>query len=642
MSIRKSNFFYMRLFFTILLILSCYMSFTQQVNIDSLIIKAETAKGEEKIRLMSDISYFFSFSDTEMSVEYGRKCLKEAHNIGDSLLIAEGYNALGIAQFAQSNYRSALENNRAALKIRLNHGDDYSLLSSYSKVGNCHHELGNLDEALKFYLKSLGIAEENQLLQQQGLLANNIAEIFKLQENNQRAHEYYIKAISIAQRTNDSLGLSKAITNLGVAEKNRGNFKIADSLYKKALQLIEGKNICDLEAGLYINFGALYKDWGQSDKSIRYYRAAEKIYNKTGELHGLAIVTANLGNSFLETGLLDSARLYFERALNLAEATHSLTRQENAARSMANYYKVTGNYRQAYRYDSIAGNLSDSVFNIEKTRVIQELNTQYETEKKEKQLAEQEVRLAKQKLLMQRRNVQLAGSFAGLFIVVLLSLFFYRDQKNKQQKLKQQVALERAEATNKIQEEKLRISRDLHDNIGSQLTFVISSLDNLNYISGNEKRKEKLRQLAQFTKETMAQLRETIWALNSRSLNLNRLTLKIAEFIHQAKSSFPEIHFEIDSTDSEKKLETNQAIAVYRTMQEAINNAIKHSGASKITFKSDVNQLFVSDNGNGFDTQNVQRGNGLTNMEDRIHEAGLNLEVISEPGRGTTVKVLFL
>ncbi len=632
----------MRLFFTILLFLSFYISFAQQIYIDSLIMKAKTEKGGEKIRLLSDISYYSSFNDTELSVEYGWKCLEEARNFGDSLLIAEGYNALAIAQFAQSNYRSALESNQAALKIRLSHGDNYSLLSSYSKLGNCHHELGNLDEALKFYLKSMEIAEENELLQHQGLLANNIAEIFKLQENIQRAREYYRRAISIAQQTNDSLGLSKAYTNLGVAEKNRENFEIADSLYNKAFQLIEGKNIRDLEAGLYINFGALYKEWRQSEKSIHYYREAEKIYNSTGEIHGLAIVTANLGNSFLETGRQDSARIYFEKAVNLAEATHSLTRKENATRSLANYYKVTGNYRQAYRYDSIANNLRDSVFNIEKTRIIEELNTQYETEKKEKQLAEQEVKLATQKLQMQRRNIQLAGSFAGLFIMVLLSLFFYRDQKNKQQKLKQQVALEKAETTNKIQEEKLRISRDLHDNIGSQLTFVISSLDNLNYISGDEKRKEKLRQLAQFSKETMAQLRETIWALNSESLTVARLTSKIAEFIHQAKSTFPDIQFEIEPTDSEKKLEANQAIAVYRTMQEAINNAIKHSGASGITFKSDVHQLSVSDNGKGFDLQNVQTGNGLSNMEERIHEAGLKLEVISEPGRGTTVKVFFL
>ena len=626
---------------SLLFLFQFYVLAAQQVQIDSLILKAESSSGEEKIRLLSDISYYTSFNDTEMSELYARKCLAAAREFGDSLLIAEGYNALAIAQFAKSDYRNALESNNAALEIRLNYGDGYSLLSSYSKVGNCHHELGNLDEAALFYMKSLEIAEQNDLLQHQGLLANNIAEIFKLQNNNIKAREYYNKAISIAKQTNDTLGLSKALTNLGIAEKNAGNFGKADSMYSQALQLIDGKNFLDLKAGLFINFGALYKEWEQPEKSIAYYRAAEKIYDGTGELHGLTIVTANLGNSFLEAGLYDSALVYFEKAVDLSEATNSLTRRESALQSLANYYQVTGNYKQAFHYDSMADALRDSIFNFEKMRIIEELNTQYETEKKEKLLAEQKVTLANQKLRVHQRNVQLAGSFAGLFVVVVLSLFIYRNQKNKQQKLKQQVALEKAETTNKIQQEKLRISRDLHDNIGSQLTFVISSLDNLNYISEEEKRNAKLRQLALLTKETMTQLRETIWALNSETITVGRLSSRIAGFINQVKNTFSEINFRTETSPSEKKLEASQAINIYRTMQEALNNAIKHSGCRNITFESDENGMCISDDGNGFDVQTVEKGNGLLNMTERIKETGFNLEIKSEPEHGATVKVYY-
>lgn len=630
----------MNKFFTVLLLLSFHVLTAQQVQTDSLILKAEKARGEEKIRLLSDISYYASFSDTEMSEKYARKCLSAAKEYGDSLLIAEGYNALAIAQFAKSDYQNALKSNKAALKIRLNYGDNYSLLSSYSKVGNCHHELGNLDEAIRFYLKSLEIAEQNDLLQHQGLLANNIAEIFKLQNNHSKAREYYHKAIVTAKQTNDSLGLGKALTNLGVAEKNAGNFEKADSLYSQVLRLIEGKNILDLKAGLFINFGALYKEWEQPEKSVAYYRAAEKIYNETGEIHGLTIVTANIGNSFLEAGLHDSARVYFERAVDLSEATNSLTRRESATRSLANFFRETGNYRDALYYDNLADELRDSVFNIEKTQVIEELNTQYETEKKEKLLAEQEAVLANQKLKMQRRNVQLAGSFAGLLAVLLLSWFFYRDQKNKQQKLQQQVALEKAETTNKIQQEKLRISRDLHDNIGSQLTFVISSLDNLNYIKSEDKRNERLRQLAQFSKKTMVQLRETIWVLNSETITAGRLSSRIAEFLNQLKNAFPEINFKVETTPSEKKLEAGQAINIYRTMQEAVNNAIKHSNCRNIVFNSNANGMCISDDGDGFNYQTVEKGNGLLNMAERIKETGFHIEVHSSPGEGTTVSVL--
>jgi signal transduction histidine kinase len=556
-------------------------------------------------------------------------------------LIAEAYNALAIAQYAQSDYQNSLESNLAALEIRLQHGDDYSLLSSYSKVGNCHHELGNFDEALKYYLMSLEIAKKNDLVQQQGLLANNIAEIFMQQEEETKAREYYQIAIDIAQSTKDTLGWSKALTNLGIAEKNSGNFELAESLYQKALELIEGKNILGLKAGLYINFGALYKECNQPGKSISYYRMAEDIYRETGEMHGLTIVTANIGNSFLQSGKIDSAEIYFQNAVEYSKETNSLVRQESAISSLASYYRFIDNFQQAYHFDSIADALHDSIYTLEKAEIIAELNTRYETEKNEKLLAEQEAELTRRKLQVQQRNVQLAGSFAGLAVLVLFSWLFYRNQKNKQQKLEQQVALEKAETTNKIQQEKLRISRDLHDNIGSQLTFVISSLDNLNYIKNADKRNDRLRQLAQYTKETMAQLRETIWALNSDTITVGRLSSRVAEFINQVKNTFPEINFRVETTTSEKKLEASQAINIYRTMQEAVNNAVKHSECRNIGFKSDENSMSLTDDGRGFDHQTVEKGNGLLNMTERIKETGFNFEVHSETGQGTTIKVVY-
>lgn len=612
----------------------------QQPDIDSLISQAKDTEGEERVRIYSDISYYAGFSDTELATEYAKKCIEEAQQTGDSLLIAESYNAMAIALYMKSDYAGSLEFNQKALSIRLVYGDEYSWLSSYSKIGNCLHELGRYDEAIGYYLKSLRISEENNLTQQTGLLSNNIAEIFKQQENYEKAREYYDISIGIAMQIHDTLGLCKALVNKGVAYKQQKRFADADSLYTKAYSLIEGKKLYDVEGGLLINFGVLYKEWGRPEKSITYYRQAEKLYEESGEMHGLSIVYSNLGNSYLESGRPDQALTYYRKGIGLAKATGSLPRLVNAYEGLTNYYRDKGDYLNAYRNDSMSDALRDSLFDIEKSRIIQELNTQYQTEKKEKQLAEKETDLARQKIKVQQRNLQLFGAMGGLVLILLLSAFVYRNQKNKQEKLRQQVALEKAETTNRIQDEKLRISRDLHDNIGSQLTFVISSLDNLNYIKNDNQRRERLSKLRNFAHETMTQLRETIWALNSENITLEQLASRMAEFISHARLAYPDINFRIESSPAPKTLKSNQAINLYRVLQEAINNALKHSDAGNITFSVIDNRLSVSDDGKGFDLSSGVNGNGLENIRKRMEEAGLKADIHTQQGKGTEVTIL--
>lgn len=629
----------MKKWILILYLFPAIVAWPQNPDIDSLIIAAEKAKGKDRVMLYSDISYYSCFSDTELALEYASKCLDEALKTSDSLLIAEGYNSMAIAKYMKSYYRDALKYNEKALRIRLKYGDDYSKLSSYSKIGNCYHELGDYDEAIYYYLKSLKICEDNDLVAQTGQMSNNIAELFKLQENYQKAREYFKVATDIALRTGDTIGLGRALTNQGVMSEQIGDTDQADSLYTLAYSLVKGKKYYDLEGGLLINIGGLYRSRGQTGKGIEYYTKAINLYEKSGELHGLSIVLGNLGNAYLENGNPDKAYNYYERSIEVSKATKSLTRLINSYSTITNYFRVTGDYRNAFRYDSLADVLRDSVFSVEKSRILEELNTKYETEKKEKQIAEQKTVLAKQKLEVQERNLWLTGAFGGIIVLALGASLIIRNQKNRQEKLQQQVALQKAEAMNRLQEEKLRISRDLHDNIGSQLTFVVSSLDNLGYIKDEQKRKERMDRLAGFTRDTMAQLRETIWALNAEHISMDRLVSRIAEFINHAKIARPETSFTIESTAGNFDLTAEQAIHLYRTIQEAINNAVKYAEAGHISVRISGKEVIIEDDGKGFSRAAISEGNGLKNMEQRMADAGFETTIDSAPGRGTTIKI---
>src|SRR5690606_7568364 len=135
---------------------------------------------------------------------------------------------------------------------------------------------------------------------------------------------------------------------------------------------------------------------------------------------------------------------------------------------------------------------------------------------------------------------------------------------------------------NSLQEQRLTISRDLHDNIGAQLTFIISSIENLQYgfKITNEKLTNKLTNISSFTKETIYELRDTIWAMNKDKISLEDLQIRTTNFIEKAAiaSEGMELKFDVDpELNKDTTFTSVQGMNIYRIIQEAINNALKYA-----------------------------------------------------------------
>lgn len=203
------------------------------------------------------------------------------------------------------------------------------------------------------------------------------------------------------------------------------------------------------------------------------------------------------------------------------------------------------------------------------------------------------------------------------------------------------------ESKTKLQEQKLTISRDLHDNIGSQLTFIISSVDNVKYAFDieNSKLDEKLTDISSFAKDTIVELRDTIWAMNSDEITFEDLESRIHNFIGKAKEVKDEIQFsfETDADLKTTKLTSVEGMNLYRSIQEALNNAIKYADATSISIAAKKmgtqTQITIQDNGIGFDEAKIQKGNGLQNMQKRIEDINGNFRLESS-NQGTTITML--
>ncbi|WP_298237917.1 ATP-binding protein [uncultured Algibacter sp.] len=198
----------------------------------------------------------------------------------------------------------------------------------------------------------------------------------------------------------------------------------------------------------------------------------------------------------------------------------------------------------------------------------------------------------------------------------------------------------------KLYEQRLKISRDLHDNIGAQLTFIISSIENLPYAFNikNKRLTNKLQNISTFTKDTIYELRDTIWAMNKSKISLEDLQSRISNFVEKANLHSQNIRFAFNLDDSiPKNTEFSSIVGmnIYRIIQEAINNAFKYADAKEVSVrilntKAKI-EVQIEDDGKGFDIQEIDSGNGLNNMKKRAKDIGADIKIESKLTQGTQI-----
>jgi len=215
-----------------------------------------------------------------------------------------------------------------------------------------------------------------------------------------------------------------------------------------------------------------------------------------------------------------------------------------------------------------------------------------------------------------------------------------------------QMKSRRLEIKQQLVNERERISRELHDNIGSQLSYISNNIDWLAETQGSFSKEEETKRLAivnDTAKNLVSDLRETIWAMKKESIMLDELADKLKSFLQSQCILRPQMDVVItENIRKSYSFSPTEALNIFRTCQEAIVNSIRHSQAEKICFtiQSDPEEDFsfiIEDNGKGFVQQkNYKDHYGLENMMHRAEESGATLFINSEPGKGTKVSIIKL
>ena len=584
--------------------------------------------------------------DLEKSVELYQKIISE--NKFDPQQLSMAYNQLGIYHVYMGHYDSTEVYFLKALAMRKQLKDSVGIGASLNNLGNVVMSKGDYDKATSYYIKSLKIRE--QIRDSAGIASstNNLGMIFYKQQKFENAINYYHQALNINRKQKMLKKEALILLNLGNIYDEIDQYDSSVYYYQKSIIVAEQSDDLRSIAMAYGNMGVSQGKLGNYVVAEKYMRKALIIRGESNDLEGQAILYNNLAALFVATGRYGEAVNYFSKSLELSNQIGFLETSKDNYLGMADAYAKSNQFNKAYYAHQQYVTIKDSILNETTNKVIAELETQFETEKKEKEIATQKVEIAEQELKVKKRNYSLIGFGVLIVFLVVLGLNIYKQQKFKQQKLIEENRLKdqisQVKIQNELHEERLRISRDLHDNIGSQLTFIISSVDNMEHLfkSADEKLNNKLADISGFTRTTITQLRDTIWALNKDEISFEDLKARLFNYIENAKLAQEQTEFVFNSSSTTNvHLNSIEGVNVYRIVQEAINNAMKYAAATNVALTiTEINNnltMSIKDDGIGFNMAEIKLGNGLENMKSRANAIKATFQINSNPKNGTEI-----
>lgn len=570
------------------------------------LIFAGNPLGKREIDSINNLPFDYKIENTSKTIKLTLENVEKARKLNYLKGIAEGYLSLGLMYYYQGKYDKNTFYMLKAIRIYEQQNDISSLVKVYGEYGY-QLKRRNMAQAVVYMNRAIKLGETQKKQAELRAVYDNYGVLKEMQTDLDSALFFYDRALKFKEKDRDELGIPYSLNKIAMVKLMQKKFGEAKALLDQAYDI---RVKLDDKIGIAENlnfYGYYYKSIANNTEAIRYFTKALELSKKH-----------NYNNLTQEN---------YQVLSELYEGNKE-------------YKKALEHYKSHIRY-------KDSIQNLDVRTKQAELDIEYETEKKEKEILVHKATLA-------QKNLLLLGVVALLVISMLLGYLFFNRQKMKNKQILRENELKEAlqliETQNKLQEQRLVISRDLHDNIGAQLTFIISSLDNLKYgfTIEDEKLNNRLSGISTFTRNTIMELRDTIWAMNKDEITFSDLKTRIANFIESAKAASHGVQFDfdIDSNISAEVVFTSlKGINLYRVIQEAVNNSIKYAEATRITVKigkeSDGFFIRISDNGKGFDTGKDTFGNGINNMKKRIAEVDGQLFIRSVINKGTEIKVQF-
>lgn len=587
-------------------------------------------------------------------------------------------------------YENPFAAREKALKIldSIGQGNPEARIRLLKHIGSSYVFETNYSEAIKYYNQALSLAEEINLYSEIAHINNNLGVIFNEIGNYKTAYIHFVESLNnydLADKKEKKIG---ALNNIGLIYMNMNNYEKALSYFNEVIHSKAQPTDTILVVSALNNIAICYISEKKPERALEYIEKAISLSEKVNNQYGLCISHQLMGNLYLELGQPPKAKEAYQASIDIAQ-TANLTYQKAISRiGVARVLLLQNKTNEAFDigfdvfkvanqqnslilkseahlllseiYEKI-GDYKNNLYHFqEHIKAQKEIVNQtvihqiYDVELKylNQQNKMQQLELEKKELSISNKN-NLLLFLSLIFILLLIGLYLiYLNHRHRQEVKFQKTVIELTEKKSnaaleaEIQERK-RIGQELHDSLGHLLSLAglhASVLYKKKDIT-ELKRKELLESLMKSIDDAFDEVRNISHNLAPSLLSergLNGALKSISDRVNQSTK----LSMSFDTFGLDGSLDNLIENTLFRTIQEIVNNTIKHAGASKlfIQIAQGPNEitLMAEDDGKGFNFNEIKEHSsyGLSHMKSRIENLKGTMFIDSNPGRGTIISIL--
>ena len=566
-----------------------------------------------------------------------------------TLLICMAVLPILSISYSQLNVKSTTDSLKKTLKNTSNNNDN---LKTYFTIADAFMDVDQYDSAQIWLNKIAETLPIKQPTVSNYFLSSRQAEVYYYNGLLRLGLQESYRSLNIARTLNDSLLLADAYNFIGLFYINLDSNETAIPNFKKGIAFLKQAPYSAQYLGLskphhlYGNLAEAFTKLSKYDTAIYYAKISLELAKQINWDRGIAVAQNNIGDNFLKLKLIDSAVFYYNASIVAARMGQEFDVEMLNYGGLSKAFQLSNN--KALALNAIDNGLTiiknhPIVNNLFTNQFYDDASFIYNSYNLQSQLASvlQQKNSLLQKLIKGNNgqmgiilNASLQNETRVLSLQVEQAIQQNDIAKTRLYYLAALIVIGsvafvfyRYAIIQKLQKSRLRnkISKDLHDDVGSSLSSlnVYSTVAAKVMDSNPEKAKEMLQKISEQSVQLMENIGDIVWSMKSSKEETVNLSTKIKNFASDVLSA-AEINYQINVDESDdiivKSITARRNILMI--IKEAINNAVKYSGASNIIvgIKKTGNTFIIDikDNGKGFDVQaKKEAGNGLSNMQAR-------------------------
>ncbi len=642
--LQRQNYSCLRTIVSFLLLFSiCDISFGQNLRLDSLEIKVERLEGIEKASALYELVYGYARRDLKKANGYLAKVNAWIPNEEDSGILSYLRLAQGVYYSRTGRLDSAVHFLDMAKSTARSIDATAALIQICSGLGYVYISAGKPEKGLDNLFEGLRLLDKKPDPEMEFKVRTNIGWAHLELKQYRECVDQGLENLRRMKGTSFEYIALYNYNNMAISYGALGHLDSAQFFIEKGIRAALDNNDSQSLANAYFILGTIYSNANKFDLAVEQYLKARPYRDKVGNPLYVVSDLYAMSELYFKSGDFKSGIQAGEEALALATKYNLLLKFEGTYYSLAQNYEGAKDFKNASRYYRLWAIAKDSVYNHGNAEAIAEMQTRFDTEKKEQQLALQKATLAEQKADLERTY----AIIGGLCLTLILIFVIYLLLRSRRKKVREAFIREaQIHATIQSQEtERRRFARDLHDGMGQLISALRLALHTVNHHSPLDERIEVVNKAESLLNDMHHEIRSIAFNLMPQTLVQSGIVPALKEMGSRLNDS-NNLSVRVNSFDMPERLAELQEISLYRIIQEWITNIIKYAGASVVEVQfvgheEEIN-VVIEDDGKGFEVALLEEGvgNGWKNIRSRLNLIRGTIEIDTRPERkGTTVTI---